>query len=142
MVSAETDAVRVVRDFVARINDRDVAGLTELMTDDHRFVDATGAVHAGRDLMRKGWEEYFSSFPDYHIEVEDVIGAGPLVALFGWARGTARGLGASSGAAWRIPAAWRAEVRERGLAEWRVYCDVEPMLRSLGINRFPSEGPQ
>ncbi|MBI3893644.1 MAG: nuclear transport factor 2 family protein, partial [Candidatus Wallbacteria bacterium] len=34
--------------FVDRINDRDAAGLKAMMTDDHRFVDATGAVH-GRE---------------------------------------------------------------------------------------------
>lgn len=36
-----SDAVAVAQAFVERINARDAGGLVALMTEDHRFVDAT-----------------------------------------------------------------------------------------------------
>jgi ketosteroid isomerase-like protein len=126
---APVDPVEAVRAYVARINAGDAAGLAALATADHRFVDATGVAHPG-GLGREGWEGYFASFPDYRIEVEETFASGAAVAVFGWASGS------RAGAAWRFPAAWRAVVREGRLHEWRVYADVEPMLRSLGRRRF------
>jgi ketosteroid isomerase-like protein len=129
------ESVAVVRRLVDRINCRDLAGLVELMTDDHEFIDATGAVHAGRERMREGWKEYFSSFPDYRIDIEEAIGEGRVVAIFGWASGTFKN-GAPKASSWRVPASWKGIVRDGRVFQWRVYCDVEPMLRSMGINRF------
>jgi ketosteroid isomerase-like protein len=126
---------RVARAFVERINARDVAGLAELMDEHHEFVDATGAVHAGREHMREGWAQYFGAFPDYAVEVVQAVGVGEVVAMFGWATGSFRG-GVSPDARWRIPAAWKAVVRHERVLKWSVYCDVEPMLRSMGVKRF------
>jgi ketosteroid isomerase-like protein len=123
----------VVRRFVARINAADVAGITALMTEDHRFVDATGAVHAGWRQMSAGWVQYLAMFPDYHIEIEETVAEGEVVAAFGWASGSFRG---EAGKSWRFPAAFRGAVREGRVAEWRVYADVEPMLQSAGTRRF------
>ena len=57
----------LLKEFAARINAGEAAGLAALMTEDHRFVDATGAVHAGRETMTAGWRQYFGMFPDYRI---------------------------------------------------------------------------
>lgn len=128
---------RLALRFVSVINAHDPVALAALMSRDHRFVDATGAVHAGRQRMLSGWTEYFAAFPDYRIEVDEVITAGSSVALFGWASGTYRGKGRRrKDAAWRIPAAWRATVARGRIRAWQVWCDVEPMLRSMGIARF------
>jgi ketosteroid isomerase-like protein len=122
-------AGEVAARFVAAINAHDPAALAALMSEDHRFIDATGAVH-GPDEMRDGWRQYFATFPDYRIAVEVTTEAGEAVGLFGWASGS------HAGRAWRFPAAWLAIVRGDQLAEWRVFCDVEPMLRSMGAGRF------
>jgi hypothetical protein len=107
------------------------------MTEDHRFVDATGAVHVGREKMRSGWESYFAAFPEYRIEVETSIANEGVVALFGWASGTSQAdPGQGTGRSWRFPAAWKAVVRGGRIAEWQVCCDVEPMLRSMGVHRW------
>jgi ketosteroid isomerase-like protein len=127
----------VARAFVECINLGNVRGLAELMTEDHEFVDAIGVVHASRARMTEGWKGYFSSFPDYRIEVEEIIGLGSVVAMFGWASGSFAGkTGSSARSGWRIPAAWKAIIRGQEVCKWSVYCDVEPMLRSMGINRF------
>lgn len=126
------DALEIVRAFVGRINAHDVDGLTALMSEDHAFIDATGQLIVGKDIMHVGWQRYFASFPDYRIEVDDLFASDDTVAAYGHASG-----GASS---WRIPAAWRGVIREALVAEWRVYCDVEPMLRSIGVHRWGEQG--
>jgi len=74
---------------------------------------------------------------DYQIDVEVIFANGDTVAAFGYASGSFQGKGAEkAGGAWRFPAAWKAVVREGKVLEWRVYADVEPMMRSMGMRRF------
>ena len=137
MPAPDQEALRLTEDFIAAINERDVRRLAKLMSDDHRFVDAAGAVHVGREKMKAGWADYFAAFPEYRIEVETKIASDGVVAVFGWASGRSRHEPASGGPrSWRIPAAWKAVVRDDAMAEWQVCCDVEPMLRSMGVNRW------
>lgn len=126
----------IARVFIDRINAHDVDGLVALMTDVHVFIDAAGASHGPRDAMEVGWREYFSAFPDYLIEIDDVVADGDRVII----AGTASGTHSSTGKSWRISAAWKAVVRDGLVAEWRVWCDVEPMLRSMGIDRYANHG--
>ena len=69
-----TDSVQQAIDsgaaFVARINAHDLAGLGELMTEDHVFVDALENRTAGRAVMRAGWQRYFSLVSDYKISLD------------------------------------------------------------------------
>ena len=125
--------VEVVRAYIRRINAGDSQGLGRLGGANLRFVDATGGVHA---LTAEAWAAYFEEFPDYRIRIEKIFSDGRSVAVFGVASGSYRGRGAKSpGAAWRFPAAWHATVRGGKLLEWRVYGDIEPMLRSAGHGR-------
>lgn len=137
--SSRDGALETVKAYLARINAGDAAGLAEISAPDLRFVDALGKEYP---LGREGWEAYFSDFPDYRIEVTTIQSDGTMVAIFGTASGSFRGYGTGvPGAAWRVPAAWRAIVRAGKLVEWQVYCDVEPMLRSAGRGRFSEAGP-
>ena len=45
--------------FNERINQRDVEGLAELMTDDHTFIDNSGGVTKGKLAMKEGWRDFF-----------------------------------------------------------------------------------
>ena len=51
--------------FNEKINQRDLEGLSALMTDDHTFIDNSGEVTAGKEEMTKGWRQFFDSYPDY-----------------------------------------------------------------------------
>jgi len=128
-----TTPVAVVRAYIGRINAGDPDGLAKLAAERTRFVDATG----GRfTLSREAWAGYFADFPDYRILVERIFAHGPRVAVFGVASGSYRGGGVRTpGAAWRFPAAWSATVRSGKVVEWRVYGDIEPMLKSAGLGR-------
>jgi len=122
--------------FVARINRHDLAGLNELMTDDHVFIDALDNRVAGRAAMRSGWEQYFALVPDYWIRVDRTFQDDRVVALFGAAGGTYAG-GSSGGekGRWEVPAAWLAETRDGQVAMWRVYADNLALRRLMGVER-------
>jgi ketosteroid isomerase-like protein len=129
------DAGAVARAFVERVNAHDVPGITALLADDHRFVDATGAVLVGRETVGGGWRAFLDLFPDYRIEVERVLEAGEVASLFGSASGTCVPARAAPDAEpWLVPAAWLAVARGGVVAEWRVYAHVEPMLRTLSAH--------
>ncbi|MDQ6828035.1 MAG: nuclear transport factor 2 family protein [Gemmatimonadota bacterium] len=127
---------KVVRAFIDRINHADVDALASLMTTEHVFIDALGHHFTGRDAVRTGWESYFVWFPDYHIEIDEVISRGVSVAAFGTAKGTFAGeLREHIERTFESPAAWRATVQSGRIAVWRVYCDVSAQQRILAASR-------
>jgi hypothetical protein len=125
--------------FVNEINRHDVESLLALLTDDHVMIDADGVEVRGRDRLRAAWVDCFRAFPDYHLGVKEWFQSGRTVGMFGTASGTfAVGDQLPAENRWRAPAAWRAVVREHQIAQWHVYLDRAPVLRSMGVRR---EGP-
>lgn len=121
MNSTEID---VVKAFIAAINKGDLSELSNLMTEDHTFVDSGGRIQSGRDSMTAGWEEYFRMFPDFKIKVESMLHDGFVVAVFGSTTATyngRRGLVPEN----RVggPAAWKATVEGAKVKSWQVYAD-------------------
>ena len=108
--------------FVDAINARAPDALAELMSEDHTFIDAHGNEIAGREKMLAGWRGYFEWFPDYQIEVVQIFEDGEVFGLFGYAGGSFKGNPERS---WRLPAAWKAVVRDQGVALWQVYADTK-----------------
>ncbi|HEY1495801.1 MAG TPA: nuclear transport factor 2 family protein [Candidatus Solibacter sp.] len=111
--------------FVTAINSHDVKVLTSLMTADHVFVDSAGNRVQGATSMEAGWRAYFGMCPDFRIQTDDVLAEGGAVLAVGEAGGTIDGV------AWRIPAAWKAAVRDGKVAEWRVFADNKPVYEIL-----------
>ena len=107
--------------FIAAINARDLRALDQLMADEHMFVDAHGNEVTGRAQMIAGWRGYFEWFPDYQIAVTEVFENGDEFALCGFAGGSFKG---NPDAAWRLPAAWKAVVKDGRIARWQVYADT------------------
>ena len=126
-------AKEIVLRFIELINAHDVDGLYDLMTEDHKFVDALGETVQGRDLMRGAWKMYFRMAPDYHISCDEMIGEGNVVAAFSVAGGTYSQDGKKLPVEnrWQAPVALRAEINSDFVAEWRVYVDNEPIRRLM-----------
>lgn len=121
------DAEHIVREFVEAVNAHDVDRIGALTAEDFVFVGAYGDEVHGRKAMLEGWRGYFKWFPDYRIEIEEVMvsrDASERVALLGFAEGTYKGTLRRDGSGhWRLPAAWRAAVSDGGITLWQVYCD-------------------
>ena len=50
----ETKEIRIVKAFNNAINEGNVGLLSSLMTEDHTFIDASGAAHSGVKEMTEG----------------------------------------------------------------------------------------
>jgi len=118
----------IIHAFVAAINTQDVDRLGELMTDDHIFVDPHGNQVTGRDQMLAGWRGYFEWFPDYQIEVKEIFEKENEFAMFGYAGASFKG---NAERKWRLPAAWKAVVRNGRIAVWQVVADTKLPFESM-----------
>jgi len=106
------------------------------MTNEHRFIDSLGTVVEGRKKMREGWAAYYRMVPDYSVTVEETFSNGPIVVMLGAAQGTyAREGQLRPDDFWQSPAAWRARIEGGKIAEWRVYCDNEPIRRLMAKSK-------
>jgi hypothetical protein len=126
------NAKDVLLEFVRQINAQNVDGLFKIMSEDHRFIDALGSTVQGREAMRQAWIGYFHLVPDYQISLEEIFENENAIAAFGTAGGTYSPNGELlEENRWQVPAAWRAEVRNNLLTEWRVYADNEPIRQLM-----------
>jgi uncharacterized protein (TIGR02246 family) len=125
-------AESVVQAFIRAINRQDVDAIADLLTEQHRFIDSLGNLHEGRETLRRGWTKYFEIVPDYTVAIEETMCNGPVVVMLGEAQGTFAPHGKlEPGNHWTTPTAFRAFVQDGKLAEWRVYCDNDPIRQRM-----------
>lgn len=119
-----SNEIDVVAAFIAAINRHVPSDISDLMTEDHTFVDSGGGSQSGRENMTAGWKEYFRMFPDYRIQIENILADKGLVAVFGSASATYNGKrGLVPENRIEMPAAWRAVVVKGKVKHWQVYAD-------------------
>ena len=121
-----TDPKSIALQFNSYINDRDIDGLAQLMTDDHTFIDTVDSTVHGKQSCLAGWREFFRLFPDYKNIFETVKAKGTFVIM----------IGHSTCADQRLegPALWTAKIRDEKVAAWRVYEDTADNRQRLRIN--------
>ena len=113
----------IVNKFVDAINEHNVDKICSLMTDDHRFIDSHGNEFVGKEKMKAGWIGYFQLFPDYKIELTEFFFDKDTVAAFGFASGTFQGSSSAKENYWRLPASWKAVIKDGNISLWQVYAD-------------------
>lgn len=115
---------KVVIDFADAISHANLDKIYSLMTDDHLFIDSHGNKVKGKEKMKKAWKMYFSLFPDYKIEIEETYEKDSSVCCLGYASGTYRNLhNENNSNHWRVPAAWKAIIKDGQVKHWQVYAD-------------------
>lgn len=128
-------AESAARAFVRAINRQDADAVAGLMTPEHKFIDSMGNVVQGREPMRDAWAKYFNLVPDYTVAIEEALSDGPVVVMLGIAQGTYAPHGELKPEnRWTTSIALRALIEEGEVAEWRVYCDNEPIRRCMASN--------
>ena len=118
------DPVQVALRFNECITAGDVDALTELMSNDHTFVDTEGEVTSGRGACRDVWRGFFDAFPGYHNTFTSVTINGESVVMTGFSTGSVPAL---SG-----PALWSVIIRGDRVAQWRVWHDTPGNRAILG----------
>jgi ketosteroid isomerase-like protein len=119
------DPKQTVLRFNDCINSRDLAGLVDLLSDDHLFIDSVGREVRGIGAVKKAWEGFFSAFPDYRNEFSSLSSEGQDVVIVGHST--------CSHPALHGPGIWTALVREGRVAEWRIRDDTPETRRELAI---------
>lgn len=116
----------IVLEFVECINKHDLEGMANLMTDDHLFTDAHNNSTTGKENMKSSWSVYFEWFPDYTIEVCDIIQGGSCTAVFGFANGTYRNMHNNEKSNhFHLPSAWRVVIEDDKIKQWQVFSDTK-----------------
>jgi predicted ester cyclase len=120
----DTKEISVFKTFVDAINKANVTELEKLISEDHIFIDSGGRREQGREKMIEGWKSYFEMFPDYKIEIEDIIQSKKTIGAFGTATGTYNGKrGLIPENIIKMPAAWRAIIKDNKVKLWQIYAD-------------------
>ncbi len=112
-------------EFNDRINNRDLAGLGNLMTEDHTFIDREGDVQKSRAVMAKNWERFFEMFPDFKNTFTEVFGKGESVTIRGYAYW--------SETQPHDPVSWTATIVDDLVQEWCVHDDTPQNRKLIGL---------
>ena len=127
---------QIVFDFVDAINTGNVDNLCLLMTTDHIFIDSQDNKTEGKDKIKQAWMAYFSWFPDYKIEINEIFEKDSLICLLGYASGTYKALKKTNNSNfWRIPAAWKAIIQDNKVKQWQVYADNIVVMEIINRNK-------
>jgi uncharacterized protein (TIGR02246 family) len=108
-----TQLILVALRFNEKINQQDLEGLAELMTEDHTFIDSDGNVTKGKDAMKEGWKNFFERCPDYRNIFTCVTIQNDVIVMVGYSTCSYKPLNG--------PNIWTAKIRSGRISEWRVY---------------------
>jgi len=107
------------------INSQNIVGLSELMSDNHRFIDSENGGFQGKEKAVRIWKEFFRKYPEYQNILTIVKSEDNLVIMVGhYIRSNKKLEGKGI---------WTAKIEEGKVTEWRVYHDTEENRRLLGI---------
>ena len=127
---------KIVLDFVEAVNSANVDRMYDLMAEDHQFIDSQDNKVVGKEQMRQGWIGYFALFPDFKIEINEMIENSSLIYMFGYTSGTYQNLvNKENSNHWRIPAAWRVMVENNLIRIWQVYADNIVVMDIMNRNK-------
>jgi hypothetical protein len=128
---------KIVIDFIDAINCANVDKMNDLMTNDHLFIDSQDNKMTGKGNMRQAWIGYFDLFPDYKIEINEILKKDSLICILGYASGTYMNLtNENNSNHWKIPAAWKAIVKNNKIKQWQVYADNIIVMDIINKNKI------
>ena len=140
--SEQIDVLKTVITFMEKINEHDLNGIADLLSDDHRFTDSMGIVVKGKKEMKHAWKVYFQWFPDYEVTIKNTLLTDDSVGIFGTAKGSFDSDEPIASDKFEIPAAWRAKVKDNRITEWQVFADnevVRDIIKGNGMKSMIKE---
>jgi steroid delta-isomerase-like uncharacterized protein len=79
------------RHWTEAVNGRNLDLVDELFAKDYAYHGAGGAEFVGREYIRDVIQGNFSAFPDFEVQVEQLLADGDRVVTYGKGRGTHEG---------------------------------------------------
>jgi hypothetical protein len=120
-----TDPKLTALQFNECINRHDLEGLAALMTEDHLFIDREGKMGHGKDVMIRGWKEFFQMFPKYRNTFTRLQSIEDRVVILGsayWSENQPYD-----------PVIWTAIIANDLVQEWRIHEDTEANRQKLDL---------
>jgi len=142
MTQESSESERLVRDLIDILNNQDYAGLSDVLAESFVLVDPTvpgGEVH-GRDGIESVIREIVHGFPDFQIEILDLLASDEVVMI------EARYTGEHEEEFHGLPATGREidfqgvekyEVASGEIQRGRVYLNEQELKEELGLT-FPA----
>jgi ketosteroid isomerase-like protein len=126
----------IVQDYIAAINEADVDRILSLMSDNHIMIDSQDHKMTGKDNLRQAWIGYLGLFPDYKIEVNEILEKGSLICILGYASGTYKNLKNDDNSNfWKIPLALAAIIKDNHISKWQIYADNLVVIDIINRNK-------
>ncbi len=124
------DPKLIALQFNECINNQDLDGLGQLMTEDHAFVDRDGNVRQSKQVMIRSWGKFFEMVPKYRNTFTRIESKDNLVVILGYAY-------------WSEeqpydPVIWTATIVNNLVREWRIYADSEENRRGFNLLYLPN----
>ena len=119
------DPKLIVNQFNECINYKDLIGLTNLMTDDHIFIDRDGTVTKSKKIMTQMWKKFFEMLPDYKNTFTKIHTSSNFAIIIGYAFWTKD-----------QPidnVIWTARIKNNLIQEWRIYDDNQQNRQLLNL---------
>lgn len=107
------------------INDQNIEGLSNLMTEDHRCIFNKEETKIGKEIMTKAWSDFFKMLPDYRNHFTKIESRENVVIIIGFSTCSYKPL--------EGPVLWTAKIENDLVAEWRIYGDTEENRKLLEI---------
>ena len=108
------------------INNQNLVGLVDLMTDDHLFIDSANNSVVGKLNNKENWNKFFDLFPDYQNIFEVINSKISTVIMQGYSV-------CSDDRLDNLRAIWVAQIIDNKVKEWRIYLDTKENRRKLGL---------
>lgn len=126
----------IILEYVDAINKADVDRILNILTVDHILIDSHDNKMTGKDNLRQAWTGYFEMFPDYKIEVNEIINKDSLFCILGYASGTYKNLKNNDNSNyWKIPVAWTAIIKDNLIKQWQIYADNIIVMDIINRNK-------
>ncbi len=120
------DPKLVALQFNEYINNHDIEELTSLMVEEFKFIDKSGKVEKGKELMTRNWISFWDEFPDYKKKITRVESRDNFVILIGYSTCSYKPLDG--------PTIWIATIENDLVVKWQIYEDTEEIRKKLNIN--------
>jgi len=112
------------------INNQDLQGLSDLMTEDHLFVDRIGKGNQSKEAMTAGWRQFFETFPAYRNTFLRIESHDENVVILGHAYWSEKEP--------YDPVIWTAVIKDDRVSEWRIYDDTPANRKTFHLNQRPA----
>ena len=119
------DPKLIALQFNECINEQNLSGLSDLMTEDHTCI-IKEETHIGKETMTELWKQFFDMLPDYKNHFTRIESRENLVIIVGFSTCSHKPL--------EGPALWTARIENDRVAEWRIYDDTKENRKDLKIN--------